>query len=460
MNILIAPNAMKGSLSAFEMADAIEAGLQKAGLFDITKLPVADGGDGTARVLANVLGASFVHCTVLDPLLREIDSGFYLDDKNVAIIEMADASGMKLLAANELLPLKTSSFGTGQLVKLASEHGAKTIWLCVGGSATVDAGMGALMALGVKFFSSDGELTLGNGESMVKVDSFDALAANKLLQAVSIKIISDVKNPLLGENGAVAVFAPQKGASYQQLKVLEKGMLLFAKTISQQTGCSISALEGGGAAGGIAAAFAALFNAQIVDGAQFVLEKTGFYDLALHADLIITGEGKVDNSTLMGKAPGAILAFGTVIDKPVYVICGINSLSVPNRFKQIVLITSKIENLKETMSKAFENVVKSAFVLGENLKVDIDYNHALAAFENNEIEKSLLMVDQLIELDKMNTDLLLLKAKIKFKQQNWRETLNLLNAILEVDANNELALNYKKMVMDILVFWNKDNYNP
>ena len=124
---------MKGSLSAFEMADAIEAGLQKAGLFDITKLPVADGGDGTARVLANVLGASFVHCTVLDPLLREIDSGFYLDDKNVAIIEMADASGMKLLAANELLPLKTSSFGTGQLVKLASEHGAKTIWLCVGG---------------------------------------------------------------------------------------------------------------------------------------------------------------------------------------------------------------------------------------------------------------------------------------------------------------------------------------
>lgn len=451
---------MKGSLSAFEMADAIEIGLQRAGWHKTTKLPVADGGDGTARVLANVLGASFIQCRVHNPLLHKINSGFYLDDQNVAIIEMADASGMKLLAANELLPLKTSSFGAGELIKSAIEYGAKTIWFCVGGSATVDAGMGALMALGVKFFSSDGELTLGNGESMAKVDSFDKHAADQLMQAIDIKIISDVKNSLLGENGAVAVFAPQKGANPQQLKILEKGMLLFAKTISKQTGCILPELEGGGAAGGIATTFAALFNAEIVDGAKFVLEKIGFYELALKADLIITGEGKVDNSTLMGKAPGAILDFGTVIDKPVYLICGINSLTVPNRFKQIVPITSEVGKLKESMNKAFENVVKSAFVLGENLKMNIDYTQAFAAFENNEMEKSLLMVNQLIELDKMNTDLLLLKAKIKFKQQNWRETLNLLNAILEIDANNELAKNYKKMVMDILIFWNKDNYNP
>lgn len=367
MKILVAPNSMKGTLNAFEFADALEEGFKKFDNLEITKLPLADGGDGTADVLSKCLEASYIKCKVKDPLYRDIDSGFYLNEKNVAIIEMANASGLKLLSHSEYSALKTSSYGTGQLIKRAIELGAKTILLGLGGSATVDGGMGALMALGVIFYNSSHKIGYGCGATMGDVVFIDTTRANSLFEGVRLIILSDVKNPLLGSNGATYTFAAQKGASINDIEKLEQNLSLYSGVLFQTTGKDVSAMESGGAAGGIGAAFNAVFNTEIVCGANYVLNSVDFFEKAKTTDVIVTGEGKIDSTSLNGKASGAILKYGTKIDKPVYAICAINELTSYDRYKEILtlVINSKATNYKT--KNTYKQVAKLAETLAEKL---------------------------------------------------------------------------------------------
>jgi glycerate 2-kinase len=368
MRVLVAPNSMKGTLSSVEFADEVEKGLNKAGIFDIIKLPVADGGDGTAEVLSGIYNSHYVSCKVIDPIGREIISGYFVGKDDTVIIEMASASGLKLLKPAEYSAFKTTSFGTGQLIGDAIKSGAKTILFGAGGSATVDGGMGALMALGVKFFGSDGEIREGNGSNMGNVLLIDYHEAKELIKDVKIFILTDVQNPLIGVDGAVNVFAHQKGATKREIEFLEKNLSLFTGSLFQATGKDVSKLPGSGAAGGIAASFHCLFNAEIVDGASFILGKLNFRKLAISSDIIITGEGIIDSTTFSGKAPGKILKIGIEIDKPVYAICGENRLNNHDGFKSIFSLV----DLGVTVQNAYENSAfylnLSAEILGENLK--------------------------------------------------------------------------------------------
>ena len=374
MRVLVCPNSMKGTLSAIEFANAVEQGLKLSGIANVEKIPVADGGDGTAEILAHSLKANFVSCVAKDPLGREIESGFYLAQNQTAIIEMASASGLRLLLPNEYSAFKTSSFGTGQLIKQAIEAGSKKILLGVGGSATVDGGMGALMALGVEFYGRDGRISEGNALTMGGVTSIETTKAVKLLDDVQITILTDVINQLLGKNGAVPVFAPQKGASMDEISRLERNLSLFAGAIFQTTGIDISQVKSGGAAGGIAASFYALLNAEIVDGASFILNETGFYNKAQSCDAIITGEGGFDDTSFLGKVTGEIIRFGTGIDIPVFVICGKQGFCRKIQNLQVIELQSEFVEQSQAMANAFSLVLEKSIVLGKEMIQDEQRN--------------------------------------------------------------------------------------
>ncbi|MDA3927925.1 MAG: glycerate kinase [Prolixibacteraceae bacterium] len=372
MKVLIAPNAMKGTLSAINFANAIEEGIKLAGIDSNVKLPIADGGDGSAQILAQYLNAQYFSCKVHDPLNREISSGFYLNSEKLGIIEMASASGLKLLKSNEYDAFNSSSFGTGELILQVIEKGAKKIILCIGGSATVDLGMGALMALGFQFYNNGHKIETGTGATMGDVTYIDTSMVNPKIGNVEITILCDVKNPLLGENGSVNTFAIQKGASSDELKKLYRNCSLFAGAIFQNSGIDVSCIVGGGAAGGIASSFFALLNAELVDGATFILNKVDFYTLASNSDVIITGEGEIDQTSIFGKGTGAILNFGMEIDKPVYAICGDSNLKGKNNFQQIIKLID--QNCSESNAKlnAYNEVVKKSEELGITLKNKYD----------------------------------------------------------------------------------------
>jgi glycerate kinase len=306
MNILIAPNSMKGSLSAFEFAEIIGKAFSDVSpsAFAIRKVPVADGGDHTSGVLISALRLEKHEATVSDPLGRDVKAEFGVAN-GVAVLEMANASGIKLLKKGELNPMKTSTLGTGQLLLKAVSLGAKKIYMGIGGSATVDGGMGLLEAVGIQFFDDSGNPLAGKGENLQKIRKVND--SNLLLpEDLEISIICDVENPLLGPNGAAAVFGPQKGATPEMVKELEAGLANFAGITSGITGRSVEALKGGGAAGGIAAGMVGWLNASIVAGAEFVLEQLSFESHVKWADAVITGEGKFDSQTLWNKAPFAV----------------------------------------------------------------------------------------------------------------------------------------------------------
>ena len=368
MRVLIAPNSMKGTLTANDFADIVENGLKKVGISDVIKLPVADGGDGTAEILSGVYEANFVSIDVIDPLGRKINSGYLIGKDHTAIIEMATASGLKLLKESEYSAINSTSFGTGLLIEHAVKAGARTILLGVGGSATVDGGMGALMALGVRFLGSKGVIKEGNGSTMGNVVLIDYSAAGELLKDVKIFILTDVQNPLLGVNGAVPVFAPQKGATTREVEFLEKNLSLFAGSLFQATGIDISQIPGGGAAGGIAASFHCLFGAKIVEGASFILEKLSFRELAISSDVIITGEGQIDSTSLYGKVTGFILKIGKEINKPVFAICGESKLVNPVGFESILSLMSNEVNKQDALENPAFYLNLSAEKLGEILK--------------------------------------------------------------------------------------------
>lgn len=325
-HILIAPNSFRDSLDAFQVADIIErAFLTIDTNFHITKMPIADGGDFTGAVLVKALNGTWRAVEVLDPLKRTIRSKIgivTLNHQSTAIIELAEASGTKLLNRSELNPIVTTTFGTGQLIKAALEMGCQRIIIGVGGSATVDGGMGIMQALGVQFFDKTGRLLDTGGGQLERIAHIDHHKMDKRIANCDIIVPCDVDNALLGEQGAAMVFGPQKGATPTQVQQLENGLANYAHQVQRHLQKDITTLKHGGAAGGVSAGLHAFFNAQLVSGSAFILDTIGFDAALKKADLVITAEGKLDSQTLGGKAPYAVALRAKQHNKPVIAFAG------------------------------------------------------------------------------------------------------------------------------------------
>jgi glycerate kinase len=340
---------MKGSLNAFDFADIVERSfLNCSNKFKTRKVPVADGGDFTGEILKQALHAKEIKCIVIGPFGQITESRFAVS-KNIAIIEMADASGMKLIDRQELNPLQASSYGTGQLILEAINQGCNQIYLGVGGSATVDGGSGMLEALKFKLIDDFGNELKGCGENLIKVKH---ILSPQNIQDVEFKIISDVNNPLLGKNGAAEIFGPQKGATPQMVKILEKGLNNWGSVLEKQCNKEFKKLKGAGAAGGIALPLIAFFKSELMPGAEFILQQLDFEKHLSWADIVITGEGKIDGQTLNTKAPMAVANYARKYKKPVFAIAGSVDYEATKLFDGIFSIINEPMELEDALKKS------------------------------------------------------------------------------------------------------------
>ena len=371
MHILVAPNAFKNSLNAEVVAAAISLGLQKSGLqCTVIQFPIADGGDGTGALLIERLKGETIRSTVHDPLGRTISASYGWLNDQTAIIEMANASGLRLLKPAEYDPLHANSYGTGELINECISKHAKTIILCIGGSATVDGGTGMLRALGIKFLDNAGmELTelpssLPQLSNIIIPDSFDKLKDRKFI------VLCDVENQLLGENGSAAVFGPQKGASPTQVKELENCLTDLRNITLQITGKDMATIKHGGAAGGIAAAFQVFLNASLVNGIDYFLNITKFNEEMRNADLVITGEGSLDQQTLHGKGPMGVAKMAKQFSIPVIGMAGKieDEELLKDHFTQLICINENNRDLEFNLKNARSNLEKASEKLGAQLK--------------------------------------------------------------------------------------------
>lgn len=322
--ILLAFDSFKGSLTSREVANAFEEGLRTvAPDCEVRKICLADGGEGTVEALVTTLHGQWVEMEVFDPLMRPICARYGLvDNGQTAVIEMAEASGLTLLSETERNPLKTSTYGTGQLIANALARGCRKLLIGIGGSATNDAGIGMLNALGFRFLDADGNVLNGCGESLEKIASIDSSHILPELESVEITVACDVTNPFCGPQGAAYVFAPQKGANATMVERLDKGMFHFAEAIKQYNKVDVTHIPGAGAAGGLGGAFSALLSASLCPGVEMVLNAIHFEEFLKDCDLVVTGEGRIDHQTLMGKAPFGILKAATRRGIPVVAIGG------------------------------------------------------------------------------------------------------------------------------------------
>lgn len=307
--IVVASDSFKGSLSSLEVADAAAKAINECipGCC-VEKVEVADGGEGTMEALHRTLGGVKVEVEVCDPLGRAITASYVkLADGVTAVLEMAVASGLPLLAPQERNPMKTSTYGTGQLIADALRKGCRKFLIGIGGSATNDAGMGMLEALGVRFLDAEGNLLHGSGESLEKVEDIDLSGVCAGLAESEFIIACDVDAPLYGPEGAACVFAPQKGADAEMVAMLNDGLEHFSSVVKRVTGKDVSDIPGAGAAGGLGGGFVAFLPARLERGIEMVLDAISFDERIRGASLIITGEGRVDFQTLTGKTPYGIL---------------------------------------------------------------------------------------------------------------------------------------------------------
>ena len=371
MHILVAPNAFKNSLSANEAAAAISLGLQKSGLqCTVIQFPIADGGDGTGALLIERLKGETKESIVHNPLGRTISASYGWLNDQTAIIEMANASGLRLLKPAEYDPLHANSYGTGELINECISKNAKTIILCIGGSATVDGGTGMLRALGIKFLDNAGmELTelpssLPQLSNIIIPSDFDELKDKNFI------VLCDVENTLLGKNGCAAVFGPQKGATPTNVKELDDCLTHLRNITLQITGKDMATIKHGGAAGGIAAAFQVFLNASLVNGIDYFLNITKFNEVLRNADLVITGEGSLDHQTLHGKGPMGVAKMAKQYSIPVIGMAGKieDEELLKDHFSQLICISENNRDLEFNLKNAKSNLEKASEKLGAQLK--------------------------------------------------------------------------------------------
>ncbi|URM31127.1 glycerate kinase [Cytobacillus firmus] len=305
MKIVIAPDSFKESLSALEAANAIERGFKS--IFpnaQYKKMPMADGGEGTVQSLVDATNGRIIECIVTGPLGEPVQAFFGLmGNGKTAVIEMASASGLHLVSPEKRNPLLTSTRGTGELIAAAMDTGVQHIIIGIGGSATNDAGAGMIQALGGKLLDKTGSEIGQGGGALAQLAAIDISELDSRLRNVHIEVACDVDNPLTGPRGASAVFGPQKGATPEMVQVLDRNLGHFADVVENALGKSFRDIEGAGAAGGIGGSLLAFLNADLKRGIDIVLDAVNFEEEVKGADLVITGEGRIDSQTIYGKTP-------------------------------------------------------------------------------------------------------------------------------------------------------------
>jgi len=383
VRILVAPDKFKGVLTAREAAENIAQGLRDA-LPDakIEMVPMADGGEGTAEVICNAHGASWLQCKAHDPLGREIDARYgWISDNKLAVMEMSEAAGMRRLSESERDPGRANTFGVGEMILDASDRGAKKLIIGLGGSATNDGGFGMARALGFRFLAGTKELTETVSE-LVKLTEIllpkrsvgalvpSAQSRNRRLtqpplqpEVPKITAAVDVRNPLFGKNGATRIFGPQKGATEDELDILERALTRLAEVIAEEFGFDYRDQPGAGAAGGLGFGLMSFCSAKIRSGFDVVAEAVGLESKMKDADLVITGEGSLDRQTLEGKTPAGVARLARRLGKPVFAIVGraINDREVREVFDAVY------ENTRPGMSQE-ENMKRAAELLRENAR--------------------------------------------------------------------------------------------
>jgi glycerate kinase len=380
MKILIAPDKFKGALNAREAAENIAKGLRDA-LCDakIEIVPMADGGEGTAEVICNARGGSWVQCKAHDPLGREIDARYaWIGEEKVAVMEMSEAAGMRRLSENQRDPLRATTFGVGEMILDAVSRGASEAIIGLGGSATNDGGFGMARALGFRFFSGAKELT-GGVSQLAKlteivlpekvvgapVSSAQTKGTRPTRLPPQSRIIAavDVKNPLLGDNGATRVFGPQKGATNDKIDILEQALTRLADVVTTEFGFDYRNEPGAGAAGGLGFGLMSFCGAKIRPGFDIVAEAVGLEAKIKDADIVITGEGSLDRQTLEGKTPAGVARLARKFGKRVFAIVGRATKDQEVR----ELFDAVYENARPGMSQE-ENMKRAAELLRENAR--------------------------------------------------------------------------------------------
>ena len=365
MKIVIAPDSFKESLTALEVADAIEMGFKKFYPYvDYVKIPMADGGEGTVQSLVDALKGKVVERSVTAPLGNKIQAFFGISgDNQTAVIEMAAASGLHLVSPAQRNPLKTTSFGTGELIKAALDLGVKKIILGIGGSATNDAGAGMLQALGVQLLNANNQQIGLGGENLSLISKIDLSKLDSRLQQVEILVACDVDNPLCGEKGASAVFGPQKGATPEIVQQLDRALFHFSDIVQQDLDLNIREHAGAGAGGGRGGGLLLLPNVQLKAGVQIIIDAVNLNEQIKDADLVITGEGRMDSQTVHGKTPIGVAKAAKLFNKPVIAIVGSlkddYEVVYEHGIDAVFPIIRQLKSLGETLKLGRENLIST-----------------------------------------------------------------------------------------------------
>ena len=374
MKILIATDKFKDSLTAKQVCEGLQRGILRT--FPSAKieiLPLADGGEGTLETLQSVLGGEFIECEVNDPLSRKIKANYlWIKEKQTAIIEMARASGIELLKQNERNCLITSTYGTGELINNALEKGAKEIILTVGGSATNDAGIGMATALGYEFFNKKSKILAPIGENLAEISLINIEKIHPKLSQTKFIVATDVSNPFYGKEGAAYEFSPQKGADNQAVKILDLGLQNLNQLIKKDFNIDLQTVSGSGAGGGIGGGAFAFLKAEIKSAAQWILEINQIGNKLKNVDLLITGEGKIDNQTWKGKLISQLVLQAEMTETPVILVCGtlhdVESIIAKHGIIYASSILNEPMNLEKALKNALELVGNHGALLGKLLK--------------------------------------------------------------------------------------------
>lgn len=372
MKILIAPDSFKGSLFAAEAAASIAQGLQHASVkFDLIQLPMADGGEGSTEALCRALNGEKIELEADDPLGRPVQTFYGLvHEGKTAIVEVAQASGLTHLSSEKRNPLEASSAGTGQLIQHALDNRVENIWVCLGGSATVDGGLGMACALGLKAYDRAGNEVSPNGQGLIDVAEIDSSSLDPRLKQVKFKALYDVDNVLTGPQGA-RLYMPQKGATSEIMDALDAALEKWAELLNHRFGKDVAQLPGAGAAGGLGAGTAAILGAELASGIDFILDAVDFDHHLKNAQLVISGEGRVDAQTAYGKVVGGIARRTQLANLPLMVLCGAKEKSLDALYEAgvtaVYSITPGPVDEAEAFEKTPEWLESTAFNLGRML---------------------------------------------------------------------------------------------